>query len=348
MGQRRGPVIVWSAGVAAGALAAATLIATGQKNPFADPWVIALAVVGGLALALLIVAGIPDLMAWIADGFGASMRSGLANRVRRPRRRPVLEAGRWAYTSDAVGAMTAATALEVALTGTNYMWQAEEHPPWTRYVVLLACGTVGPDFGTREARVRFLFLLSQPPVSELVTSLIGVPAAAAWSKRAAYGPAVFEAVLTSGTDDDALASARLELPDGSNRYGRDGRYAALIIHVRMGRADTSDAQAVAPAEWDARITRLLQAVPDIVGFIAGQLGLAVTAEPPAQVAVRIESPKDLAQLFDLSGLEALPGGQHMRQANGYFSAAALDGESADRAATRMIRHVLDYAFKIDI
>ena len=111
-----------------------------------------------------------------------------------------------------------------------------------------------------------------------------------------------------------------------------------------------DASPIPPAsrdEWARRITQVLQAAPAIAGFLTGQLGLHVAGTPAAQAAVRLETPKDLAQLIDTAGLEPLPGGQHMRHATGYFTAAP-DGTPAPDTAARMVQHVLQYALTIDV
>jgi hypothetical protein len=172
-----------------------------------------------------------------------------------------------------------------------------------------------------------------------------VPGDAAWSKRAAHDSA-FDAVFTSGAGDDAVASARLELPDGIARFGRDARRAVLIIHVEASRAGGSRAQA-GWIEWAGRVTAVLQAVPSVAGFLSGQLGLEVLADPPPQVAVRLEAPVDLAQLIGTSGLDPLPGRQHMRQAIGYFTASP-GGACAGDAAEQMIRHILRVSLNMDI
>ena len=319
----------------AGAIAAAALFATQEKYPFSNPWVILFVVIGAVAFLLLVVAGIPDVAAWVADGFRA---------VFQRERPPELELTRWSYTSDGMRSPAAYTALEVTVPGSSFMGQPEDLS-WIRYAILVGCGPTGPDFDARAARTRFLAFLDEPPVSDLATALSTVPDDAAWSKKAAHDSA-FDAVLTSGGGDDAVASARLELPDGTQRFGRDARRAALIIHVEKSRADTSRAQA-GWVEWADRITRVLQAVPAVADFLSGQLGLEVLADPPPQVAIRLETPKDLAQLIGTSGLDPLPGKQHLRQAISYFTASP-DGASAGDAAEQMIQHVLRVSLNMDI
>jgi hypothetical protein len=287
MMQRRGAVVAWSGAVTAAAIAAATLFASSQKHPFGNPWVILFVVVGAIAFVMLIVAGVPDVAAWIADEFRA---------VFQRERPPELELTRWSYTSDPVN-LPAAT------------------------------------------------LLDEPPLSGLVSALTTVPDDAAWSKRATYDSAL-DAILTGGSDEEAVASARLELPDGTRRFGRDARSAVFIIQVEPSGNDASRAHA-GWREWTERIARVLQAVPAVADFLSVQLGLGVTAEPRPTVAVRLETPNDLAALIGTGKLESLPGKQHFRLAIGYF-AASPGGTSAADAAEQMVRHVMRYALQIDV
>jgi hypothetical protein len=151
MRQRRGAVVAWSSAVTAAAIAAATLFASSQRNPFADPWVILFVVIGAIAFLILVIAGIPDVAAWIADGFRAVFRRD---------RPPELELTRWSYTSDPVNLPAAYTALEVAVPGSSHMRQPEDPRPWVRYAILIGCGAASTDLDIRGgARDRFLALL---------------------------------------------------------------------------------------------------------------------------------------------------------------------------------------------
>ncbi|MGD0555416.1 MAG: hypothetical protein ABSA93_10605 [Streptosporangiaceae bacterium] len=338
MTQRRGPVIAWSGSVAGIAFAAAALIAVLQKQPFADPILWPVIGLGVAAAVLTVIAGVPDLVAWTGGGVRA-----VTCRARRPRH---LETGRWVYTTVGTAVPVAAsTALEVALPGTRYMQQAEARPPRTRYAILLGCSQVGPEFDAREARSRFLAFLAEPLIATLVSTLTRVPPGAVWQKRAAH-PAAFDCVLTCAGDDDAVAAARLELPDGVRRYGRDLRYATLIFHVEPGKDAGISVDAAEPGTWTGRITQVLQAAPALAGFLSGTLGLQISPEVTAWVAVRLEAPKDIAELIDATGLDPLPGGQRLREVTGYLAAAG-DGVPAPDAAARMVRDAARYALKAD-
>ena len=296
MVQHRGAVIGWSGAVSAVAIAAATLFATAQKDPFGNPLVITFAVIAAIGFLMLVAAGIPDVGAWAVGGL----------RVVLPQDRPTkVDLDCWSYATDGMSRQAAFTALEVTLPGVGYMKQPEDRPPWIRYAVLLGCSSISTDFDARQARARFLAFLSAPPVSGLISDLVAVPDDAAWTSRAAHGSA-FNAVLGSGDGEGAVVSARLELPDGTHRFGRDGRCAVLIIHAEAP-AHASRGQA-SWFEWADRVTRVLQAVPALAEFLHDQLGLQAPADPPAQAAVRLETLGDLTDLITTPGLDPLPGG----------------------------------------
>jgi hypothetical protein len=60
----------------------------------------------------------------------------------------------------------------------------------------------------------------------------------------------------------------------------------------------------------------------------------------------MDAPSDLTQVIDIADLTELPGGQHRRQAIGYFIADPA-GAPAGEVAARMIDHVLMYALQAE-
>ncbi len=338
MAQRRGPVIAWSGSVAGVALAAATLIATVGKKPLSDPWFIALAAVAAAASLILLAAGLPDLAAWL---------SGWPAAARRASRRPVrLVTSRWHYTSDGARAPAAMTATEIVLPGTGYMRQPGERPPWARFVVLLACSPISPDADTAQLRSRFLTFLGEPAAAGLVAALTSAGPGVSWKKWSTGRPSAFDAVLTGAGEAQAIASARLELPDGLRYHGRDTRRAALILHVEQPGNGSTGALRAPPEAWAGRIQQALDLPGALAAFLSQTVGLRTSGEPPAQVGVRLEAPGDLGALVDTTGMDPLPGGHRKAQAIGYFT-AARDGVPAAAAAGRMVRHVLQYALNVD-
>jgi hypothetical protein len=335
MTQHRVAVVAWSGAVAGAAIAAAALFAGSLKHPFATPWLVSLVVIGAVAFLILVAAGIPDVTAWITDGFELVLHR---------ERHPELEMTRWCYTSEGMSVPGGFAALEVAVPGSNDMVWSENPRPVIRYAILLGCGSIGTEFDVRGARDRFLRFLAEPPVLDLINALTTVPDDASWSKRATHDSA-FDAILTRD-DDEVIVSARLELPDGTHRFGRNTRAAIFIIHVEASN-DNDSCIKTQWLGWVDRIADLLRAVPYAAQLLSDQMGLEVSAELSPTVAVRLETPKDLSQLIGTAGLDALAGKQHLRQAIGYFIASS-GGCLPQEAAEQMVQHVLRYALQADI
>ncbi len=114
----------------------------------------------------------------------------------------------------------------------------------------------------------------------------------------------------------AVASARLELPGGGRRYGRDGHCATMILHVEPRDADGSTAARQPPEFWDARIQQALW-IPKLLAELLADLGLRTSGEPPAQVGVRLEATRDLAEMVDISGTHQMRGAIRGSQAVGF-------------------------------
>jgi hypothetical protein len=81
--------------------------------------------------------------------------------------------------------------------------------------------------------------------------------------------------------------------------------------------------------------------------LSGELGLAISGEPPVQAGIRLETPRDMTELVDITGLAALPGAQQLSQFMVYL-AACPDGASAASAADRMTRQMLEEALKVNL
>ena len=146
---------------------------------------------------------------------------------------------------------------------------------------------------------------------------------------------------------DGVASARLELPDGIRRHGRVEGYALLVVHVEPRGADGTPAPPASPSSWRRRFERALQLPGAFAALLSGELGLTISGEPPAQAGVRLEAPRDMTELVDITGLATLPGAQRLSQFMVYL-AACPDGASAVSAADRMTRQMLEEALKVDL
>ena len=177
-----------------------------------------------------------------------------------------------------------------------------------------------------------------------------------------YAPWARQATSTSSIIDmvpgDDVASARLELPDGIRRHGRVEGYAFLVLHVEPCGADGKPATPASPASWRRRFERALQAarprdaqfrsVPGaFAALLSGELGLATSGEPPAQAGIRLEAPRDMTELVDITDLATLPGAHWLSQFMIYL-AACPEGASAASAADRMTRQMLEEVLKVDL
>jgi hypothetical protein len=344
MAQRRGLVVGWSGTLAGLGVAGATLIATVGKKPVSNPWFIAFVVVAAIGFILFVLAGLPDLAGWIAGG---------ARGLRQIRRRPPrLITETWRYTADGARAPAANSATELLLPGTGYRMQPGERRAWVRFVVLVPCSHADP---TADAQLYWpdfqQFLLKKQPVTSLVNSFTrGVPGLV-WTRWHNPRGSVIDALLTPGTEDEAVASARLELPDNLPRQGRDPRYAQFILHFEPAREPASAEQmqadaaiplpSVGPVAWTDHMLRALELAKAVAQFLSRELGLTTPGDPPVVVGFRLEAQHDLAELIDVSGLNELPGGRHRVQAIGYF-VSDPDGMTAERVVQQMITDVLRY------
>jgi hypothetical protein len=310
--------------------ALAGLIAAQVKgSPWHQPLFDLLTAIAAIAFLLLIAAGVAALIAWVRPAF------------RRPAR---LITGRWQATTDSMRAPAPAPALamEIALPGTTCTHQPGDRPPWVRFVVQIACGQVGDDADWPAIRAAFGVFLQRPAIAGLLADLTHAGRDAAWARQATSAPSIIDMVL-----GDGVASARLELPDGIRRHGRVEGYALLVVHVEPRGADGTPAPPASPASWRRQFGRALQLPGAFAALLSGELGLAVSGEPPAQAGIRLEAPRDMTELADITGLATLPGAQRLSQFMVYLTACP-DGAGAVSAADRMMRQMLEEALKIDL
>ena len=191
--------------------------------------------------------------------------------------------------------------MEIALPGTTYMRQPGDRPPWVRFVVQIACGQVGDDPDWPRIRAAFETFLQKPAVTKLLADLTHADKDAAWARQATSTSSIIDMVL-----GDGVASARVELPDGIRRHGRVEGYALLVVHVEPRGADGEPAPPASPSSWQRRFERALQLQGAFAALLSGELGLATSGEPPAQAGIRLEAPRDMTELVNITGLAALP------------------------------------------
>ena len=318
----------WCTGVATiGGTFAGFIASQAKGSPWRQPLFDLLAAIAAIAFLLLVAAGVTALITWARPAF------------RRPAR---LITDRWQATTDGIRARAPALAMEIALPGTAYMRQPGDRPPWVRFVVQIACGQVSDDPGWPRIRAAFETFLQTPAVAELLADLTHAGKDASWVRQATSTSSIIDMVL--GGD---VASARLELPDGIRRHGRVEGYALLVVHVEPRGADGKPAPPASPSLWQSRFERALQLPGASAALLSGELGLAISGEPPVQAGIRLEALRDMTELVDITGLAALPGAQRLSQFMIYL-AACPDGASAVSAADRMTRQMLEEALKVDL
>jgi hypothetical protein len=76
------------------------------------------------------------------------------------------------------------------------------------------------------------FLLRQP-VIQLTDNLTRHERGAQWTRYATNSAGAVQAVLTPGEEEEPVASARLELPDGTPRYLHDFGSGVPILHLEL-------------------------------------------------------------------------------------------------------------------
>jgi len=219
---------------------------------------------------------------------------------------------RWHQTSDGgkVPALMRLTHITRSHPGYGGR-EPQETPPTVKIGMLVACQPIDPASGGTELRARFLGFLNSSAVRAVVEALTTIEPGMSWKNLAGHGPRTLEAALTAS--QDALAgvpvASALFLPPtaGESLYGRDGRAATLILYVEPQTADGQMAPASDLATWSRRVSLALSVPGAFADFLDGDIGLATSNEPPAQLGVWLQSYEPLTVMVDIDGLHMLPG-----------------------------------------
>jgi hypothetical protein len=302
------------------AIAGVAAVFAGVAGSGHPAWLTACIVIAIAAGAVAVGLEVPDMRALV----GGRLRM---PRPRRPSRLeappapdlplPVPVTDRWQYTSDGDKARAAMHTFEFALPGTGYMMQPGDRPAWIRFVVVMPCSEIGPNAEAARLYSEFQMFLKDQPVISLVNSLTRPVAGMKWTRWATNSAAVIDAVFTPGSEKEAAASARLELPDGTSRYFRDEHCAVLILHFEASALSDSALPQVGPVAWTDHVLRGLE-LPQALTRLLSRLGLTTAAEPAVVLGVRLDAQRDLAELIDVTDLHELPGSQHKSVAIAYF------------------------------
>jgi hypothetical protein len=286
-------------------------------------------------------------------GFVLTEGRSVANRRGAPELTPAHTA-RWRVTSDgfevpALMRLGDAGAPQPA-------WTA--HPPGgepasMRVGALIACEPLGSSPPTPALGQSFLhFMGTSPGVMDLIKSVTHVHSRATWTRWAGNGRMMLEAGLTPprAADEEprtVVAWARLLLPQVvQSGFGRDPRFAELILHLNP---QTAGGGPPVPADirtWHERFTKALSIPAILATFLEDTLELKTSDDPPAQLGIQLKAPHNMADLVDFEGLTVLEGSQPSPWYMGWTVADRV-GQPTARAASELLRNMFDYTLHVD-
>lgn len=286
------------------------------------------------------------------DGiWGFALREGDAVKNRRGAREPnPATTDRWRATSNGFDVPAMMQVQNVAMADLSRLPRPRhEMPPTMRVGAVVACDPLGSSPPTSELRARFLGFLSSRPIMELVSRLSHIPQGGMWRSLAGRGRIYLEAALTGDVQDEVLAaSASLLLPDPSaSGYGHgDPRYARFVLEVELRDAEGQPAPAMKLSVLHDRFTRALAVPSALAAFLTEDLGLGTSDDPPSQAGIWLQTPRDMAELVDVEGLQPLPGSPRSNSFTGWALADPA-GEPAATAAGELLRQMCDYTLSLD-
>ena len=258
---------------------------------------------------------------------------------------------RWHHTSDGARVPALMGMTHTGVTHRAYMERpAQDAPPSVKIGMLVACQPAGPASSGTELRAKFAAVLGCPAMNRLLAALTYVGPGTSWKNLAGNGPRTLEAALTAAENplEGVPAASALFLPPapGESLYGRNGRAATLILYIEPRTADGQVPPAVDLAAWHERF-RLALAVPQaFADFLAKDLGLATSDDPPAQLGIWLQSTQPLTAMVDTVGLRTLPGSWSQNQFIGW-ALAAPDGGPAEQAARDLVIQLCEYTLHLD-
>jgi hypothetical protein len=313
-------------------------------------WLITCIVIAAVATAVAVVVEFPDVK-MLLDGRLRIPRLRRSRAVPPPAPSPpapspvILDT--WQYTSDGQKARAAMMATEQGMPGTGSRLLSGNRPAWIRFVVLIPCSQIGPETEPGQLWAEFERFLKNQPVTSLVNSLTRPVSGVRWMRWAPGSAGNIQAVYTPGQEEEAMASARLMLPDGSLRFTASGTASAvLILHFEPPVGSRDAPLPAGPVAWTEHMMRALELPSALNRLLTHQFGLTTSGDLQVVLGFRLEAPSDLTEIIDITDLTKLPGGQHGRQAIGYFIADSAGARSAE-VVKRMINHVLIYALQAE-
>jgi hypothetical protein len=264
---------------------------------------------------------------------------------------PPARTDRWRVTNDGHEVPALMRIKDTGFSHPGYMRQIaqEQTKPSLRVGALVACEPLGPEPSTSDLRQRFLSFLDSPPVMDLITAVSHVDKTLHWTPWGGHGRINLEAALVGDTGDvpvAPVASALMLLPEpGMSGFGRDPRFAQIVVHVQPHSVGGGPPKPVGLAAWHDRFTEALGIPAALASFLTQSLQLTTTAEPPAQVGVWLHAHK-IQELVDLDGLTPVAGTQPVPWYMGW-SVADEHGSPAGETAIELLRQMCDYTLHLD-
>jgi hypothetical protein len=257
-------------------------------------------------------------------------------------------ASRWQVTTDGADVPALMRIRDVRMSHPGYM-QRQEKLSSVRIGILVACDPLGVEPSTSELRNLFLGLLTSQPVYDAINAISYVSPNAPWKLWAGHGRFNLEAVLTESADDTTeapVASALMLLPEtGTTTFGRDTRFAELVIHIEVRRKDGTPGPAEPLNTWHHRLVKALNVPKAFAQFLTDNLKLATSAEPPTQFGVWLNTPHTMTELVDIENLPTLPGAPASNSFIGY-AIAESSGVPATALAVELLRQMCDYTLHV--
>jgi hypothetical protein len=253
----------------------------------------------------------------------------------------------WRVTSDGFEVPGLMNMNHKAMSHPGYMRQPGQEPPLVRLGMLVACGPLGEDQPTSEIRGRLLGFLTYAPLMELINALTVIGPGVTWVPWGGHGRYSFEAAMTGDSDREAPFASGLLVPPqgGAARYGSDSRFAELVLDIEPRGPQGGPAQAADLAAWHDRLARALKLPALFEHFLANELGLSTSDDPPAQVGVWLKA-RNITDLVDIKGLRTVRGSMMSNQFTGW-ALADPNGKEPGGTSLDWLTSMCDHTLHLD-
>jgi hypothetical protein len=281
-------------------------------------------------------------------GFALAEGQAVVNR-RGAREHPFAYTDRWRMTSDGFEVPALMRLGDYAAPPPALQMQTTEGSlALMRVGALIACEPLGVAPPTSELAQAFLLFLEGPYVMNAVKSVTSVSAQATWTRWAGHGRINLEAGLVDSASAEApVAWARLLLPETSmSSYGRDPRFAELIIHIEPRGTGGRAVEPAGISMWHERFIHALSIPEGLHSFLSRNLNLKTTDDPAAHLGIMLKTKNNMADFVDLRDLQTLEGSQPSPWYMGW-TVADPKGQPPAQVAIDLLRSMCDYTLHVD-